>query len=110
LSFDETFNIRLDSETVYGGQAYKVNYRPNLSKVLSILSKQSRNGQDFSEVKKILIKHSSKKEAIIIEKEEFINLEDYIDAIKENATLFYNILNEFVKEQDEQTINIRLPE
>lgn len=101
--------IYLDSESMFGGQAYKINNYLDVIDILYFLSKQEWNKVDFSEVGNLIEKYGKNSDAPIIEAGDFDQLSSYINSINPQIPLYYSFLVSFAETQDEKTINVKLP-
>jgi hypothetical protein len=106
---NEQNKIALKQTTTYGGQAYQIANYGEIIEALNLLSEQSWNDTSYAEVEKIKNKYGVH-ETATIETADFNQLNAYINAINAKVTLYYSVLESFVEDQDEKTINIRLPE
>lgn len=106
---EETHQIILDAESLYGNQAYQIKNFNLLSDALTALSTQKWNNFDSQVFVEIKSKYDMK-DTVIISAQEYTLLKRYIDNINTELPLFYSILETMVNKQDEQIINIKLPE
>lgn len=101
--------IFIDSETIYWWQAYKIKNYKSLFDVFDILNKQEWNQYDFSNVEQVSKKYR-KLQIVQVEWSDFNQINSYIWNLNTYIPLYYSILTEMVDEQDEQIINIKIPE
>jgi len=107
---DENHQLVLDATSVFAGQAYDIQDRIRLSKTLIILKAQSRNEVDFAPVGDIIKKYWAENDIIRIATWEYNDLNKYVWAIRANTTIYYSVLESMCEEQEEQMINIKLPD
>ncbi|MBE6450325.1 MAG: hypothetical protein E7013_06615 [Alphaproteobacteria bacterium] len=105
----ETHKIALIEASVYAGQAYQINHFLNLVDALNALENLDWNTYDFTNIQKLQDKYGSN-DTIIITAQEHNALIQYINQINTQLPLFYSILETMVEKQEEQVINIKLPE
>ncbi|MEK6852938.1 MAG: hypothetical protein AABX59_03595 [Nanoarchaeota archaeon] len=108
LAENNTLEVR--HESIYGGQAYQINNFAELIEALGILSEQSWNDVDYTQVREIRARHEPTRNPTILTNEEFNQLNSYVNNINSKVPLYYSILESLTEDQDEKTINIRLPE
>lgn len=106
---DENHMIQINNESVYGEQAYQINNFGELIEALDILSNQKWNDADFAPVQQITSAHERSSRQIILTVDEFNQLNSYIGTINPKVPLYYLTLDSLTEEQDEKTINIKLP-
>lgn len=100
--------IVIDHSPLYGGQAQKISNFGEVLDALEILSELEWNTQDYSQVEALIEKYG-KTRAAQIESAEFNSLNSYISTLNQELPFYYSILETMVGEQDEKTINIKLP-
>ena len=106
---EETHRIVLDVESLYGNQAYQIKNFISLSDALTALGAQEWNNFDSQAFEEIKSKYDMK-DVVTISSQEYNLLKRYIDNINTKLPLFYSILEMMVNKQNEQIINIKLPE
>lgn len=106
---DDNNMIQINNEVVYGGQAHQVNNFADLVEALDILSNQKWNDADFAPVQQIISAHERLSKQVILTVDEFNQLNSYIGTINPKIPLYYLTLDSLAEEQDEKTINIKLP-
>lgn len=106
---DDNKNIIIDSESLFGDQAYNLSNYSKLIRLLVVLSDQDWNDADYTVVEELKNKYG---EAVKVQvtQDEYGRLNSYISLLNQKIPLFYSILETMVEEQQEQTINIKLPE
>lgn len=107
---DENYTIQISNEPLYGGQAYQINNYLELVEALEILSEQKWNTADFSPISQALLNYDRAGKVVVIPTAEFEQLTTYINAINPQLPLYYLTLDSLTEEQDEKTINIKLPQ
>lgn len=106
---DENEQIVVESEAVYGGQAFEVDNYQELHSALEILFEQDWNDAEDDSVRDILSKHPAVEGSVILDQAEHNQLKTYINAVNQKMPLFYSVLDSVVEDQDELVINVRLP-
>lgn len=106
---DDTNKIIINFQQIYGGHAYKIS---NYSALITALNAiKTQNWIDFSsEIVEVLnSKFSQNKTEIQIEPNDYNLLTQFVNKINGKLPIFYGILDAMVEDQDEQIINIKLP-
>ncbi len=106
---NDQFLIQINNEPVYGGQAYQINNFTELLEALDILSKLKWNDADFTQVQQIISTYKNSGRQVILTADEFNQLNSYISSVNPKISLYYLTLDSLTDEQDEKTINIKLP-
>ncbi len=102
--------ILMDSEGIYGGQAFNVNNFVEITDALQVLSNQKWNDSDISQVLAIIDRHLPIQNPLILTSEEFVQINTYLSLLNPKLPLFYSMLESLSEVQNELTINIKLPE
>lgn len=101
--------IFVNAEAIFGGQAFVVKNFWDIAKALEILFDQKWNEADPIAVKKIIGEHENGTE-VQLPAAEFNQLNAYINSLNTKINIYYSILDTMVEDQEEQIINIKLPE
>ena len=101
--------IEIESEAIYGGQAYKISNFNNLMKALEILAEQIWNSTDYGPIEGLASDYSFDAHSVEMKKEDFDKITAYISAINPQVPIFFGVLDSIVDPQEEQVINIKLP-
>lgn len=107
---DDGRNIVIQNEPLFGGQAYQIKNFHSIISVLDILADQSWNNSDYTVIETIKSEFNIENQLVQLPKEQFDKLNSYIQAINPKIPLYYSILETMAEEQEEQIINIKLPE
>lgn len=99
----------IEADAVYGGQAYTVKKFDKLSTALTVVSDQKWNDLDFSPVKTILDAYD-KSATQTITNTEYDQINSYIASVNQKLPIFIGLIQTMVEDQDEQAINVKLPE
>lgn len=111
LVINENKVIVVNAEPQYGGQAQLVH---NYSEILDVLEYMST--LEWSEVNKneitedLLAKYPKGNKEELLPQEEFNKLNSYVSRVNQKLPIYYSILQTMLTVQDEQIINIKLPE
>ncbi|OGZ67617.1 MAG: hypothetical protein A3D35_02510 [Candidatus Staskawiczbacteria bacterium RIFCSPHIGHO2_02_FULL_34_9] len=103
--------IQIKNEPLYEGRAQKV---LNYSEIVDVLEQVS--SLSWSEVKEdeiteqLLKQYPGGNSFEILPQTEFDKFSSYVNNVNKKLPVYYSILETMVKKQDEQTINIKLPE
>jgi hypothetical protein len=106
---DETDNIYIDEESLYEGQAYRIDNWPELVRALDLISEQPWNTMDYSPVSTLKEEYGDDW-SIEITVAEYNSLSSYITSVNEKYPVFIATVRSFVEDQDEKVLNIRLPD
>lgn len=107
---NDSNQLFIEQEAIYSGQAYIIhNYWP-LMEVLILLSTQKWNAQGFDPIQKIIDEYWTNNISEQITASQFSELSWYVDWLNSRIPLYYSILQSMVEPQNEQMINIKLPE
>ncbi len=110
LVVSETKTIIIKSEPQYGGQAQLVQNYSELIDILEYLSTLEWSEVKTTEiVNELLSKYPKGNKTELLPQEEFNKLSSYVNRINQKLPLYYSILETMVEIQDEQIINIKLP-
>lgn len=101
--------ISVNAEAIFGGQAFAVKNFRDIKKALEILFDQEWNEADPSAVKKIISEHENTIE-VQLPAAEFNQLNAYINSLNTKINIYYSILETMAEDQEEQIINVKLPE
>lgn len=106
----EDNKISLEHEPIFGGQAQIVkNYGPVMS-ALEVMSELSWNTTDYAPIEAIKNEYDTKLKEIQLPQDKFNQLNSYISALNSKLPVYVSILETMVEDQDQHTINIKLPE
>lgn len=107
---DESGNLIIENEELYGGQANKVKNYFDLFSALEILRGQKWNTLDYSPIKQILESHPLENQEDQLNQDEFSKLKEYVSSLNQKMPYFTSIIDSVVEKQDEKIINIKLPD
>jgi hypothetical protein len=107
---DDTNKLQIEYESLYGGQAYLVSNYSELLQVIDIIAEQPWNDVDVTSVSELRTEYDESSESVEISSEEFNILNSYITAVNEKYPTFFLTVRSFVDDQDEQVINVKLPD
>lgn len=103
--------ILLHGIPLYGHKAYRIENYSSLVRVLKVLDRQKWNTFDSKIFSQTLIpKYGEIAEGVTVTATEYHSLAGYVNNLNSKIQLYYSILETLVTEQEEQLINIRLPE
>lgn len=105
---NENKQIILDSEQMYGGQAFLIPKFAEIIAILDIFSEQDWNQQDYTQIENIKNNHPVSGGSATLDPTEFSYLSSYIGGLNQRLPLYYSIIETLITEQNEQTINIKL--
>lgn len=106
---DENNTIQINQEPIYGNQAHVVNNFGEIIEALDILSKQKWNDIDYAQVEQIKSSHVDSTNKVVLTVDEFNQLNSYVGSVNPKIPLYYLTLDSLTKDQDEKTINVKLP-
>lgn len=106
---NEQDKVALKQVSVFGGQAYEITNYGEIIEALDLLSKQKWNDTNYAEIEKIKDKYGVDS-VMTVAVADFNQMNAYINAVNQKVSVFYSILDSFVEDQEEKTINIRLSE
>lgn len=101
--------IVIESEPQFEGQAYIINDFDKFIEVLDILSQQSWNDASYAEILAIKEKYGVPQK-LLVDQNEFNQINAYISILNQKVPLYFSMVNSFADEQEENVINIKLPE
>lgn len=107
LAEDDT--IFINEEPIYGGNAYRINGYSGTISALKNLARFNWSGLNEEDIDLFLTKYPLAQN-IDLPPEAREQLNSFLQLVNQKLPLFYSILETIVGDQDEQTINIRLPE
>jgi hypothetical protein len=107
---DDNNQIVIEHNSIYGGQAYLIDNFRELVVTYDIISDLAWNDVDNTQLDPVIIKYRDFPNPVQLEQAEFNLLNTYVSAVNQKIPYYYSILEEMVEDQDEQTINIKLPE
>jgi hypothetical protein len=102
--------IAIENEPLYGEQAQKVKNYPEIMDVLELLSAFEWNDVQSSEIREQLSDKYPIDKVAEMPLDDFNKLSSYVGLVNEKLPLYYSILETMVEKQDDQIINVRLPE
>lgn len=105
----ENSQFILSAEPIYGGQAYKVYNFKMLRQALLDLKGQNLMLVDISELAERIIT-SNKRDLVMLSSAEYAELQNFINSINQTLPTVLTVLRNFSPKQDEQILNIKLPE
>ncbi len=106
----EDNKILLEHEPIFGGQAQIVkNYGPVMV-ALELMSELSWNKTDYAPIEAIRNEYNVQLEEVQLPQDKFNKLNAYISSLNATLPVYVSILETMVKDQDQHTINIKLPE
>lgn len=107
---DQNSQITIKNEPLYGGQAYIIQNFETLVKAIQVLSTQTWNTADYNQIKDIIPNSKKLSELSEVSQDQFGKLTEYVNTLNQSVPIFYSILKTMVKEQEEQIINLKLPD
>lgn len=107
---DDNNQIVIKHNAVYGGQAYHINNFSELVDAYDIINPLAWNDVDDTQLEPIIDKYRDISNPVLLEQAEFNTLNSYISAVNQKILYYYSVLEEMVEDQDEQAINIKLPD
>lgn len=102
-------NIKIVVEPKYGNQVYLIKNYNALMKALKVLNDQPWNTSDFNPIEQLFAKYGDAEQSVALEAQDYNRISQYINAINPKIPYFFGILSSMVPKQDEQIINIKLP-
>lgn len=105
---DEDGKMTIQHEPIYGGQAHSVNNFADIMFAIDIVYDKEWNELDYAPIKIIRDKYDYVKKAQI-EVAEFNQLNSYITSLNAKLLLYFSILETMTEDQEENIINIKLP-
>jgi hypothetical protein len=104
----ENHLIEIKHEPQFGGQAQEVSGFINLNEVLQILSQYVWSEIDPQSLEDDF-EATPKTDVVTLTQEVFTRYNTYVTSVNTKLPIFYSVIESIVDEQDEQTINIKLP-
>lgn len=102
--------IVIQEEQLYGGQAYIVKNYNELISAFEILAKFSWNDANYEEINNIIQEHGAESQLTQLPQAQFNQLSAYVSSLNQKFPLYFSILETMVETQDEQVINLKLPD
>ena len=103
-------HLVIESEPLYGGQAQRVKNYNQIITAINILSEQKWNDANIDEIKAIQDEFGLEMAVVDLPQEKFNQLVAYINIINQKLPVFLLMLETFTDEQEQQIINVKLPE
>lgn len=104
-------SVVLKSKAVFNGQAQEVENYAYIVDVLLSVATFSWSDLETSEIKEqLLSKYTEDEMLVVLSQEDFNKLNTYVAKVNQKLPVFYSMLEAVVEDQDEQVINIKLPE
>lgn len=107
LSDQNTLEYKV--ENLYEGKRYRIKEFSGLRRALNELVKQNWVNIDYSILKELSIENSNNLDAVEISPDQHNKLGALINGINKSLPIFMGILDSMVEDQDESTVNIKLP-
>lgn len=108
---NENKTIVLQNEAQYGGQAQLISNYSDVIDVLELISTLAWSDVKNSEiVQELLSKYPKGNKNELLPQDEFNKLNSYVNRVNQKLPVYYSILETMVSAQEEQMINIKLPE
>lgn len=109
-SLDDNNQIIINYEGIYDNKAYTVkNYR-ELIEIFNIIWDLPRNNVNNEWICSVIDKYWENYESITISVTEFNQLNNYFSQVNQKLPFYYSILETMVEEQNEQIINVKIPQ
>lgn len=106
---DDNNKISIKHADIYGGQVKKVSNFGEILNVLELFAEHTWNAQDYSIIESLIEKYGSGSKTEQLEVADFNQLNSYVSTLNQKLPIYYSILETMVEEQDEKTINIKIP-
>src|SRR5258706_15432350 len=98
------------AEQIYNGQAFIVRRYAKLVRALDVVSGQAWNKLDLTSVESIKKTYGTSAQTANLSQEDYAALVAYVNALNQTLPVFVGLLDSLVEPQDEQCINVKLPE
>lgn len=105
---DDNNKIVIEHAPLYGGQVENISNFGEIIDLLEIFSEHKWNTQDYSIIESLVEKYGDSRIGQL-EVADFNQLNSYVSTLNQKLPLYYSILETMVEEQDEKTINIKIP-
>lgn len=106
----EDNKIVLEAIQKFGGQAYEIENYADVVNALLELKTQDWNNTASGPFDEIVTKYGDSSKSQLLTNPEYNSLVQYVSAINTKLPLFYSIVENMVDIQNEQIINIKLPD
>lgn len=107
---NDSDQIAIEHEPLFGGQAQLVKNYGSLISALDILAEQNWNDVGYSQIEEIKKEYGSEVLKVQLPQEQFNQLNSYLSSLNAKLPLYLSILDTMVDDQDEKTLNIKLPD
>ena len=109
-SLDDNNQIKVDYEAIYDNKAYTIKNYGKLIEIFDIIWELSRNDVNNEWICFVIEKYWEESESILVSAQEFNQINNYFSQVNQKMPLYYSILETMVEDQNEQIINIKIPE
>lgn len=107
---NENNQLIINHEAIYWNQAYKIKNYGKLVDVFDILYEQKWNDINIDGINPIIEEFWTDVDIIQIPTAQFNQLNSYVSQLNQKLPLYYSILETMAEDQEEQIINIKIPE
>jgi len=109
-SLDNNNQIIVDYEAMYNNQAYTIKNYGKLIEIFGIIWDLSRNDVNKEWICSVIEKYWEEAMLIQLSAQEFNHINNYFSQVNQKMPLYYSILETMVEDQDDQIINVKIPE
>lgn len=107
---NENNQLIIDHEALYWNQAYRIKNYSKLMDVFDILYEQEWNDADVENINPFIEDYWVDADIIEVSASRFNQLNTYVSSLNRKLPFYYSILETMAEDQEEQIINIKIPE
>ena len=107
---NENHQLVIDHEAIYWNQAYKIKNYGKLVEVFDVLYEQKWNDANVENINAIVEEFGTDADIVQISTAQFNQLNSYVSQLNNKLPLYYSILETMAEDQEEQIINIKIPD
>lgn len=108
-AIDTSDRLTIESEALYGGQAYRIEDYAQLITALKTISVMSWNDVDFTSVQAIIDEYGASAQNVQITSNEYSQLNSYVSTVNTKFPIYLEVIRSMTEKQGETFINIKLP-
>lgn len=109
-SINDSNQIVIDSKPIFNNQAYIINNYKILIDIFNIIWDLPWNDVNSDWICAVIDAYWEDKDSVQITAQEFNQLDSYFSQVNQKLPFYYSILESMTEKQDEQIINIKIPE
>ena len=107
---DENIHLKFEAQNLYEGKLFEINSYKTLIAALAILIDQPWLETDTEPFNKLIEDYGDTAEKVQITPEQHSALTQIVNQANKQLPVFYGILDEMVEEQEQEVINVKIPE